>query len=365
MRGNMKRLAQIKLSVVYLNEIINDEYRERIVNRVLEWLDKVDSDTQTLFKNAVNDGIEIAGFRRGNTAKAPKARLIKPLIEASSQVERVLIAVLQVWFDSQRAHTEEVKVFLRQKGVDGDFLDHVKNVFEKYWLHETMIEWAEEYVSENPDNDINDAALLICLLTNAAPVHEELYEDIENKLDLISEEEPLSVQFEKLEEILKNMSPDSEQWKEFHDYLTKMLVLRDEIEEQFNEQKQKETKVAEEIKNKLLILNNDHAEILSFLNITEPKAWGVNSINISSSDMLLKQIADFHEELKKYTSLRNKSCSTFSEEKEKREKLKAFEDNIFSLHHDLSNTFNQHADDGNNTASPNLEKTSQEEKKQP
>jgi len=149
------------LPFISLNEMMNDEYRDVVVKRVLNFRQDPKHKFQKDLEQAIRKRVRVKGGFL-DPLKAPSGMLIKEVIKEAKYQDDIMGNILRVWVISQSDLAEKVRTFLTNKGVRvSDFKNGWDGFLENIDSKE-MIEEANDFLKENPNFDFDDAALMIC-----------------------------------------------------------------------------------------------------------------------------------------------------------------------------------------------------------
>ena len=94
---------------------MSQEFREEVVKRALDWRDQSSGEARAAIRRAVDDCVEVAGFRYAGLA--PPFRLREPVAEVIQRQDNLAGAVLRVWVESQEPLRSAVDAHLAGRGM--------------------------------------------------------------------------------------------------------------------------------------------------------------------------------------------------------------------------------------------------------
>ena len=105
----------VNVPFLTLNDVMKEEYRKKIVHRVLEFR-KSPACTQSKRLNlAIRDHTSVNGF--ADPRNAPTAKLVGPVVKESKHSDKLMGAILAVWVESQPDLRTQVQEYYTQKSI--------------------------------------------------------------------------------------------------------------------------------------------------------------------------------------------------------------------------------------------------------
>jgi hypothetical protein len=169
-------LAQIALS-----ELFSEDYREEIIQRVLEYRKNVEPELRALLERSLNKNLRISGFK--HPIRAPLKKVAREAAAHLFCCPGVLESVLDVWFQSHEELRQAVARNIKQPSLALQQIFDVKNDQPVRWTAQ-ITELIRTVKLELPANE-DDIALMICCLVDVLELRVG-----EGKLDLIKANSP-------------------------------------------------------------------------------------------------------------------------------------------------------------------------------
>ena len=94
---------------------MSQEFRGEVVKRALDWRDQSSGEARAAIRRAVDDCVEVAGFRYAGLV--PPFRLRGPVAEVIQRQDNLAGAVLRVWVESQEPLRSAVHAHLAGHGM--------------------------------------------------------------------------------------------------------------------------------------------------------------------------------------------------------------------------------------------------------
>ena len=146
---------------------MNDDYRNEVVKRALDWRSSVSPAARAALNNAANAFVEVDGFRNAGLAMTPL--LIKPMAERSAIIDSLAGAVLRVWAESQAALCELVTAHLARESLLADAPDYSANTIRTR-QHDRRWDDAIDRLTElRPDESRDDLLLASYYVSGLLP----------------------------------------------------------------------------------------------------------------------------------------------------------------------------------------------------
>ena len=148
---------------------MNDDYRNEVVKRALDWRDSASPASRAALNNAANDSVEVDGFRKGKAGLAMTSLLIKPVAERSVIIDGLAGEVLRVWAESQASLCDLVTVHLAGESLLADAPDYSENTIGTR-QHDRRWDDAIDRLTElHPDESRDDLLLASYYVSGLLP----------------------------------------------------------------------------------------------------------------------------------------------------------------------------------------------------
>ena len=171
-----------------LNQIMRPDYRRKVITVALDYRGKASKEDRRDLDPIIRKFKGVKGFNNDPT-KAPTVRLIEPCIKAFSKDQQLVGILLRLWVDKNSFLENKIIDFLQTKDITVIPSEEPLIGFGSVWPIEKMKEYGEEFVKLNPDENYDDACLMMCYITNQAPVPEDQIDDVQKNLEENGEDE--------------------------------------------------------------------------------------------------------------------------------------------------------------------------------
>lgn len=290
-----------------LDRIMQDDYRDKVVQEALEHYAQAAPPTKHRLENALSRINIKGGFR--NPLRAPLPILKPHVIQATKQSDSVWGAILNAWLELHKNLQDNVYDFLVSRDESVSKIEELGEGFTGYWTPEEMQEAHEAFQTQNPDFDDDDVKLMLCCLTGRAP---------------------LALIWVKWFHELQELPADSPEWDSMPEFVK---VLEHSIER--NRQAREGTQRLQRALETLITQTSeelDHFEYSS--NVSE---WTAEARSTAEAGKLVEEVERFTEHLKKHGGIRHSPQPAFhSQDLKRREELEQEEKAIKETYRYLS-----------------------------
>lgn len=141
-------------------------FQEKLINIALGYRSRALPSTRLHLESAVRRLSRSLGFP--DPAKAPNRFLVQPLLDTFKYSDTIVVAILDLWLEARQSLRDEVQAHLGLSPT-ADARLH----FYRAWSRTQMVAAARTLCAQRPNADPDEIALMICCLTEQAPVMEE------------------------------------------------------------------------------------------------------------------------------------------------------------------------------------------------
>lgn len=351
----------IKKELAAINQLMRDDFRERVVREALEGRIKIASPESDALNDFIRKWIKVPGFRKGKAHEANVGRLLRPMINGFFHDSEAVYAVVSMWMKVHENLATDVRAFLKHANQSNFGRTEVDDEESVHWLSFDLDEPAEKFIQEYPQYDRDDAKLMLLWLNCHVPEMSEEEHHREGELQVVqadftnieSNQEPPPDPSQTGEPTLdrwlielNNTPYESELWNKFDQFIQlasniadnkrKELELQEEIRRK--EQVRKQAKIHEELNN--LIQNT--ADECNYLELDEVIEWSKKSLRSEDFDQSIQSITRLNELLTNHKEIRQTIPQKRSEEGERFNKLNTLAEEIFNIYEHLNNLFAFH-----------------------
>ena len=156
------------LHLTTLLKLMDPEFQESVVTRVLSHRSQLSADVQSALDNAVNREVRVPGFHR-YPERAPAPILKQALLPALTESGPLAGAILGVWFALHSSLSEVVTEHLRSRGVGTGHHDFSQHQLNDFWSGDDWMSERDSILASNADLDKDDVALMLCCVTGRMP----------------------------------------------------------------------------------------------------------------------------------------------------------------------------------------------------
>ena len=215
-----------KPALVAINGPMCDDYRGKVVYRVLARLGQAPGELQRRFRSIVR-GVSINGFRDPNDA--PPALLQKHAKKIMLRSDEFVGIVLRIWVDSHAELKEVVVGHLAGRNMPTDGLDLSENRFAGSWNSEGWVRERKKLVAAHSQFCEDDVALMLCCVTGRMP--------LPSGDDIHADEPAYEMQeafFSQWIDHLKALPAAAPQWEQAPDFIASITEILKEKEDERN-----------------------------------------------------------------------------------------------------------------------------------
>ena len=142
---------------------LSQEFREEVVKRALDWRDRSSGEARAAIRRAVDDCVEVAGFRYAGLA--PPFRLREPVAEVIQWQDNLAGAVLRVWVESQEPLRSAVHAHLVGHGMATTGCDYSQNAIALAVNDSQQENVRASFLEDNTEANEDEVALMVCCVT--------------------------------------------------------------------------------------------------------------------------------------------------------------------------------------------------------
>ena len=191
----------------------------------------------------------------------------------------------------------------------------------------------EEFIKKQAEWDREDAALMICLVTNKAPVDEEFIKQIQQQMsEDMPIDHPISLEgmsWERWLNELKTLPEDAPEWSKLEDFIAAIRqISQSKIEEQGQKIKLLQQVIQE--------LKSSAEELLIYFELQGVKFWEAEHCPKDDIAITTEKVGDLRNKLVEHHTLSAKASTNLIEEKQKRSSLSELETKITGLYNKLN-----------------------------
>jgi hypothetical protein len=318
----MSEIAEISLR-------LSPDHLQEVIHWALEQRSRVPEKLRKFFEEAIEAFVSIKGFRTPLNAPASLiTQEIKRILKKPGGTDPLLWAIFRVWMESHSELRQAIGQFCTDKMINfGDILETSE---DQPALEEMVSKMAEAFIQENSDYQIQDARLMCQCLAFGIMDEEEREEPEEEKESEMKDQkiaDGLASEFWRcrLEE-LRQLKADAPEWNEFDDFMDTAQQIAIE-------------KAAErdrlfrlgDLQEALSKLKEETADTFGFFGFTDIASWDTTKVDYEKAPGLAQEIRKLHEKLLAHKETRGQVLDTLVEEEERRNKLKALEQEILNL----------------------------------
>ena len=156
---------------------MDQEFRDRVMDRALSSLGSVSSERQREFQALVRDNITgIQGFR--DSSRAPAFVLKQPISQKVLSSNDLACGVLALWVESHPELKAKVETHLDSAGIPMDVVGLVEGQFKGTWSQDACDREVENFANLYPDFARDDVELMFQCLSGKALV--DMTEEVKN-----------------------------------------------------------------------------------------------------------------------------------------------------------------------------------------
>lgn len=163
----MTESASPSISILALNDVMQDYFRECVVKRALCHRDKASPETRRWLARAIHQHVKVDGYK--HPGNAPTERLVLPVKRASINTEDLMTWLLQCWVESHETLAATVCQFATERGLMFKDRHEISHGFVTEWPVTEMTAVAYEFAQINGMAEWDDVALMLCCVTGRAP----------------------------------------------------------------------------------------------------------------------------------------------------------------------------------------------------
>ena len=153
---------------------MSQEFREEVVKRALDWREQSSGEARAAIRRAVDDCVEVAGFRYAGLA--PPFRLREPVAEVMQRQDNLAGAVLRVWVESQEPLRSGVHAHLVGHGMTATGCDYSEGTIALAVNDGSQEDARASFLEGNTEANEDEVALMVCCVTGAVIAEADEFE---------------------------------------------------------------------------------------------------------------------------------------------------------------------------------------------
>ncbi len=301
-----------------------DSFAESVVEKALQlYFREEETEAKAALQTAIRKHIRIAGFRPGQSHRAPPPLLRGAIMEAWRPVEDIARAVFNLWLEGNPLLVQQARAFLQQEGIEESPSPKITSLTE----FENLVRRGREAIPAAGSDD--EVRLVVRLLSAATPVSDEVYEQIRSSVSEREMKEKSDLWSKILEEIAA-LPPEAPEWETWEQFL--------EAIQEIGARKLQERQVIslrQELQQEIAVLCTDLNEQLAYFQMDGCAAWSAGSCPVEQVTDSLEQLRDLRENLERYIELMEQRPATVAERRAWQNRLDELEGRILSLYQEL------------------------------
>jgi TniB protein len=329
-----------------LREVMNRDYRERMVTRACEHYRYAAADLQQKVGNVFNQRLRVDGFK--NAARAPIERIRKQAVARLPYDQQLSAAIIDLWIAANPELESYCRCFCDKTNVA------LKEVFSQEgkriegWTAEMQgfICLLKDQHSQYDENDIG--LMLSCILeesltrlneTDNYIASDEIEMTVtENNCDeLIGTSEyetecSCSRMFEQWLNKLAALPASAPEWREAAEFAAAVQRLAEEKRGQ-REQHRARLQFA------IDALTSSALDSLDYFGIADCSSWQSDLCPLDTAETTASSVAELHSALEGHAQLRTQKATTLLADRARLEEMSRLEERILLLHQQLAATF--------------------------
>ena len=207
------------LHLTTLLKLMDPEFKDSVVTRVLLHRSQLSADVQSALDNAVNREVRVPGFLR-YPERAPAPILKQALLPALTESGPLAGAILGAWLAVHSSLREVVTEHLRSRGIGTGHQDFSQHQLKDFWSGDDWMSERDSILASNADLDKDDVALMLCCVTGRMPSANVKSSGEENPtMDQTILDQALSY--------LEELPADSPEWEGVPGFLSSVAELSD------------------------------------------------------------------------------------------------------------------------------------------
>ncbi len=160
--------ANRSVPFVAMNGCMREDFLHRVLHRAIEFLPQASAPGAATMRTALRS-IAVPGFRQ--VSRAPLGLQARAAISQFRISGEFVGAALDVWTESQPTLASYINAFLEKEQIPQERIKADTGQFADRWSLDKVLELAERFRAEH-EADKDEVALMLCCLTNRAPVEE-------------------------------------------------------------------------------------------------------------------------------------------------------------------------------------------------
>jgi hypothetical protein len=151
---------------VNLSAYLREDFLRRMLHQALEFVPASPAPSSAAFMKALAP-IPVPGFRQ--FSRAPRGLQVRAAVSRFHDSGAFVGSVLDVWLEANRPLVALVEEFLDAQGIPRERIRAEDGRFQDQWSLDEVFRLADLFCAAHP-GDRDDVSLLLCCLTNRAPV---------------------------------------------------------------------------------------------------------------------------------------------------------------------------------------------------
>jgi hypothetical protein len=322
-------------SYLLLNQVLTEQTSKQIVEEALRFRTKASKSSRSLLDHALRSIIP-GGFR--DAAKAPLEVQVRSVLKHFRESHSLVRIVLSVWCQANNSLYQVVRQFLVTRNPSIFSADELPVGLTGQWQEGELEEFTKNFLFENPDRSLDEAQLMLCLVTGRAPTsrNESEKEQIDEPEDAQPDPQEedyspsLDVTFDSFLQQLEAATPDSTAWERLEDVIGQAQQLAETKRKQRDEERNA-------LREALRDLISEHEYLLTGYFRIDCKHWDPISCIHSESVRIRERIKSLFGLLSEYRTLTAQQPSNLAETRNWRERLSILEDKVLPLCQEIAN----------------------------
>lgn len=329
------------ITILALNGVMQDYFRERIVQQALCYRNKASAETRRWLTAAIQRQIKVSGYR--HPSSAPVELLIRPVKRASMHSDDLMSWLVQCWVESHEELVAEVREFTLSQGLPSYPSQDSHKGFMTTWPADDMEAMAELFLKAHPDRNIDDVSLMLCCLTAQAPVLNQddgavsdqqtkeigmqpsgtMIEDSEHPIAAVNCDAETSVPdqghasfiWDPWLSDLEALPPEATEWDNLDAFID---LVRHLGESKLSERESQRSRLCQALS---ALQTGEAAQELAYFEYDAAAQWSVDAYPLAQAPSLIGLLQDFETLLIRHQARRLQPPTTRAGERERRAQL--------------------------------------------
>jgi hypothetical protein len=332
---------------------MNPDYRETVIRKVFTSRGALSSETNHRVDEVVRKFVTVPNFRPGHAHKAPTAIKVKGTAQSFEQSHEVCSTFLQAWIEASPGLQDAVKQYASTNpGLEANKINW-QSGFPAYWTGSDMAVSSSAFREQFPEyaEQDDDVCLMLCLELGRLPVPDDDIELFQSPKDETFMEDhavqPINQNNKQPESHILpvwdnliapwiSLPAESPEWDQVDDFIAELHEL---TTQKLNERKAGLLQLRKAIDELVIEAGNS----LEFFQATNVANWDVAHIAASRAEALTVSVTKLRLLFYEYQALDQRSVSSLTERRERRNLMERAEEKIQALHIELNDEFQQPA----------------------